>query len=202
MISPQEVMFKEAYVILQNAKKITNELDQIIDLVYQNAKNNKHLIITGIGKNSDISKKLSATYSSMGIPTFYLDAYNALHGDLGMVLKDQILIGYSKSGNTPELNHTFEACGKKGAFLISITCCKDSHLGKITKKYHGIDLTLDCEFEADENNLAPTCSSSLFLVIGDAIGCCASSKLNFTRHDFLDRHPAGSLGKALKKEFE
>ena len=143
---------------------------------------------------------MAATFSSIGIPTFYLDSYNALHGDLGMVIKDQVVMAFSKSGKTQELLTTFEACGIKGAKLISITCNPTSSLGIITKKYNGYDIALPCEFEADENNLAPTCSSTLFLAVGDSIGCCVSSELKLTREDFLKNHPAGSLGSMLQHE--
>lgn len=199
---PQEILFKEAYVILQTAKNMPNEINSVIDLVVENAGKNKHIIITGVGKNADIAEKMASTYSSIGIPSFYLDAYEALHGDLGMVVKDQLVIAYSKSGNTEELSSAFIACGKKGAKLVSITCNKDSDLGKISTKYNGIDVVLDCEFEADEHNLAPTCSSTLFLAIGDSIGCTASWKLKFSKEDFLTNHPGGSLGSMLKKELE
>ncbi len=200
MTSIQEVMFKEAYIIIQNAKKITNELDPVVDLIVNSVKQDHHIILTGIGKNSDICKKMAATYCSIGIPAFYLDSYHALHGDLGVILPNRVVISFSKSGNTPELVHTFEAAGKIGAKLVSITCNPNSEVGKTTKKYNGTDIVLDCEFEVDALNTAPTASSTLFLTIGDAIGCVASEKLGFTKEDFLLRHPAGSLGSSLKKE--
>lgn len=199
IVSPQEVLFKEAYCILQVAKNLTNELDPIIDIIYNNVIDNKHTIITGIGKNSDIACKMAATYSSIGIPSFYLDAYKALHGDLGVVLPNSIVIGLSKSGNTEELNYTFEACGQRGAKLVSLTCNKESSLGKITNKFNGIDVSFVCEGEADEHNLAPTSSSTLFLAIGDAIGCSVSSRLNWSKDQFLINHPAGSLGRQLRQ---
>jgi arabinose-5-phosphate isomerase len=200
IISPQEVLFKEAHCILQVAKNLGNELDPIIELIYNNVIDGKHTIITGIGKNSDIACKMAATYSSIGIPAFYLDAYKALHGDLGVVLPGSVIVGLSKSGNTEELNYTFEACGKRGAKLISLTCNKESSLGKITKRFEGIDVAFVCEGEADEHNLAPTSSSTLFLAIGDAIGCSVSSRLLWSREQFLMNHPAGSLGKQLRQE--
>lgn len=197
---PQEVLFKEAYVILQAAKSISNELDPVIDCIVANKVKGFHLILSGAGKNANIAQKAADTFSSMDIPSFYLDAYSALHGDIGVVLKDQLIIGLSKSGNTEELNVAFDIAGKKGAKLVGITCNKEAGLGKICKKYNGIEVYVPCEFEADALNVAPTCSSTLLLSICDAIGCVAAEKLGLTKEKFLENHPAGSLGTQLRKE--
>jgi arabinose-5-phosphate isomerase len=197
---PNEVLFREAYAILQAAKTITNELDTVINLIVENVRSQRYIILTGIGKNASIAQKVSSTYSSIGIPSFYLDGFSALHGDLGMIVKNQLIIGFSKSGNTKELTQTFDACGTKGAMLVSITTNHNSTLGYMATKYNGINIVLPFDNEADEHGLAPTSSSTLFIAIGDAIGCTASSKLNFTKEQFLSNHPNGSLGEKLKKD--
>lgn len=199
-ITLEEVLFKEAFIIAKAAKQLDKKLYNVVDLIVKNIDSNLHVIITGVGKNSDISKKIAATYSSIGIPSIYLDSYNALHGDLGCIIKNQVIIGLSKSGETFELLKTFEACGEKGCKLVSITCKEESSLGKIAEKYSGHNIVVSCEFEADKNNLAPTCSSTLLLALGDAIGIVCSERIGLTKEKFLENHPAGSLGKQLKNE--
>lgn len=199
---PQEVMFKEAYVISQVAKKLGNSLDETINIITQNVKNNQNLLITGIGKNSYIAKKLASTYSSIGIPSYYFDCYNALHGDLGLIRSDQLIMTFSKSGKTEELLHTIELCGKRGAKIININCNENAPINKIVSKYNGINISVECELEADYNNLAPTASSTLFLSLGDAVGCCVSANIDFDKPRFLQNHPGGTLGETLRHLLE
>lgn len=197
---PEEVMMKEAYVIIQAAKCLSDKLDGVIDLVIGSAQSNKHLIVCGLGKNRMICEKAAATFASMGIPAIYLDPCEALHGSLGMIVADQLIIGISKSGNTPEVIATFDAAGKIGVKLVSITCSESSLLGNICKQYGGSNIYIPCELEADYNNIVPTCSSAVLTAVIDAIGCVASQKLGFTKQQFLDRHPGGTLGNNLKSE--
>lgn len=196
----EEALFKEAFVILQNAKALPKEINDVVELVVESAKVGRYVVNTGIGKNELIAQKAAATYNSLSIPSFFLDAYCSLHGDLGMITPGQLIIAYSKSGSTPELLSTFEACGKRNTKLVSITCTNDSALGKIAKSYNGLDIVLSCEFEADKLNVAPTCSSTLFIAIADAIGCAAAFRLGLTKEQFLANHPNGSLGNQLREE--
>lgn len=189
----QEVLFKEAHTIIKAAKTITTQVEPIIEKILDT---DKHIAITGIGKNADIAKKIAATWSSLGIPSFYIDAYHALHGDLGMLKPGQVLIGLSRSGNTKELLAMFDHAGKLGVYICGLTCNKQSKLFEVIKKFDGYSLYIPCDFEADELNLAPTCSSTVLLAVGDSIGVVASSRLTpkFTIQTFHNLHPEGSLG--------
>jgi arabinose-5-phosphate isomerase len=199
-MKPQEVLLKEAFVLIQAAKYLTNELDPVIDLIVENKLAGRHLIISGVGKNRACSEKMAASLSSLGIPSFFLCSYEMLHGSLGSIIKDQVMIGLSKSGETQEILQAFDAAGRFGAKLISIVCKNNSSLGKIVKSYNGLDIYVPCQEESDLHNLAPTSSSTLLMAIGDAIGCVASEKLKFSKEDFLRCHPQGSLGKQLRSE--
>jgi arabinose-5-phosphate isomerase len=200
MLSLNEIMMKEAFVILQNAKSITNELDPVIDLVVENVKQKRWIGLTGIGKNEIIAIKSSATYNSLSIPSFFIDAATALHGDIGCVNKDQLIIAYSKSGNSIEVVNTLEECGRREAKIVCITCSKSNKMSELAEKYNGIHIGLSCDMEADFLDLVPSASSTLFIAVADAIGICAAEKLGLTKEKFHLNHPAGSLGQKLEEE--
>jgi arabinose-5-phosphate isomerase len=200
MTSVNEVMMKEAFVILQNAKSITNEFEPVIDLVIQSAKDNNIIFVGGVGKNRIIGEKMAATLTSLSIRTVYFSAFEIPHGDLGLILKNQVVIVFSKSGNTAELLEAFNQCGERGAKLVAITCNKENKLKELTDKYDGIHIGLSCELEADKFSIVPSCSSTLFISVADAIGIAASDRLNLTKEQFYANHKGGSLGARLKKE--
>lgn len=197
---PSEIMMKEAFTILQNAKSITNEFDPVIDLVVQSAKNNNIIFVGGIGKNRIIGEKMAATLTSLSIRTVYFSAFEFPHGDAGLILPGQLVIVFSKSGSTNELVDAFDQCGKRGAKLVAITCKKENELSILVNKYNGIHIGLTCEMEADEFEIVPSCSSTLFISIADAIGICASHRLGLTKEQFYQNHQGGQLGKQLKQE--
>ncbi|MCK5401904.1 MAG: KpsF/GutQ family sugar-phosphate isomerase [Flavobacteriaceae bacterium] len=151
------------------------------------------VIITGIGKSAIIANKIVATLNSTGTPAIFMHAADAIHGDLGLILKDDVVICISKSGNTPEIKVLVPLIKNGPNKMIAITGNKDSFLGQQA------DFVLNTfvEKEACPNNLAPTTSTTAQLVIGDALAVCLLELRGFSSKDFAKYHPGGSLGKKL-----
>ena len=151
------------------------------------------VIITGIGKSAIIAQKIVATLNSTGTPSMFLHASEAVHGDLGMLLKDDIIICISKSGNSPEIKVLVPLLKRFGNTLIGMTADLNSFLGK--ESHHVLHAHVDAE--ACPNNLAPTNSTTAQLVLGDALAVCLMEMRNFKSEDFAIYHPGGALGKKL-----
>lgn len=151
------------------------------------------LVVTGIGKSALIAQKIVATLNSTGTPSMFLHAAEAVHGDLGMVQPEDIIICISKSGNSPEIKVLAPLLKRFGNTLIGMTADKNSYLGK---ESHYI-LHAYVESEACPNNLAPTNSTTAQLVLGDALAVCLMEMRNFKSEDFAVYHPGGALGKKL-----
>ena len=151
------------------------------------------LVVTGIGKSALIAQKIVATLNSTGTPSMFLHAAEAVHGDLGMVQPEDIVICISKSGNSPEIKVLAPLLKRFGNTLIGMTADKNSFLGK---ESHYI-LHAYVESEACPNNLAPTNSTTAQLVLGDALAVCLMEMRNFKSEDFAVYHPGGALGKKL-----
>lgn len=197
-MTPQDKILSVAKeTILTEAKAIAN-LEQLLDQNFAQAVeaiyNSKgRVIITGIGKSAVIATKIVATLNSTGTPAVFMHAADAIHGDLGTILKDDVVICISKSGNTPEIKVLVPLIKNFGNTLISITGNPDSFLGQQA------DYTLNSyvEKEACPNNLAPTTSTTAQLVLGDALAVCLLKLRNFSSTDFAKYHPGGALGKKL-----
>ncbi|TVZ25549.1 arabinose-5-phosphate isomerase [Gillisia sp. Hel_I_86] len=179
------------------AKAIAN-LENLIDKDFSNAVeciyNSKgRVIITGIGKSAIIANKIVATLNSTGTPAVFMHAADAIHGDLGTILTDDVVICISKSGNTPEIKVLVPLIKNFHNKLIAITGNKDSFLGVQA------DFVLNAyvEMEACPNNLAPTTSTTAQLVLGDALAVCLLNLRGFSSKDFAKYHPGGALGKKL-----
>jgi len=157
---------------------------------------NGRIIIVGVGKSGLIGKKIAATFASTGTPSFFVHSTEAVHGDLGMICHDDIVIAISNSGETQEVLDVLYSIRQIGAQIIAVTSHKDSTLGRES------DLVIEAPVkqEADELNLAPTNSSTATLVIGDAIALTVSRKKGFSKSDFGKFHTGGSLGKELVKD--
>lgn len=168
-------------------------LDKVISLIKECK---GKVVFVGVGKSGHICKKLAATFASTGTPSFFVHGTEACHGDLGMIESKDIVILMSNSGSTKEVVQNIEPIRKIGATIIGFTSKSESPLAKNSD----YQIIYKCNKEADELNLAPTVSSTLALVLGDAIACSLSSSKNFTRMDFFKFHPNGALGEALKKE--
>lgn len=151
------------------------------------------LVVTGIGKSALIAQKIVATLNSTGTPSMFLHAAEAVHGDLGMVQLEDIIICISKSGNSPEIKVLAPLLKRFGNTLIGMTADKNSFLGK--ESHHILHAYV--EGEACPNNLAPTNSTTAQLVLGDAVAVCLMEMRNFKTEDFAIYHPGGALGKKL-----
>ena len=175
-------------------KNIVNFLDdsfaEAVELIL---KSNGRVIITGIGKSAIIASKIVATLNSTGTPSIFMHAADAIHGDLGLVQKKDIIICISKSGNTPEIKVLVPLLKRAGNPLIAITGNKNSFLGEES------DFVFNSyvDKEVCPNNLAPTTSTTAQLVIGDALAVCLLQMRDFSSDDFAKYHPGGALGKKL-----
>ena len=151
------------------------------------------VIVTGIGKSANIATKIVATFNSTGTPAIFMHAADAIHGDLGTIQNNDVVICISKSGNTPEIKVLVPLIQNYGNKIIAITGNKDSYLGS------NADFTLNTfvEKEACPNNLAPTTSTTAQLVMGDALAVCLLKLKGFSSQDFAKYHPGGALGKRL-----
>ena len=183
--------------ILEESKAIAN-LINFLDSDFENAikfiLNSKgRVIVTGIGKSANIATKIVATFNSTGTPAIFMHAADAIHGDLGNILKDDVVICISKSGNTPEIKVLVPLIKNSNNKIIAITGNKDSFLGKQA------DFVLNTfvEKEACPNNLAPTSSTTAQLVMGDALAVALLEMKEFDSKDFAKYHPGGALGKKL-----
>ncbi|MEE9409059.1 MAG: KpsF/GutQ family sugar-phosphate isomerase [Polaribacter sp.] len=183
--------------ILTESNAIAN-LANLIDENFENAVkfilNSKgRVIVTGIGKSANIATKIVATFNSTGTPAIFMHAADAIHGDLGNVQKDDVVICISKSGNTPEIKVLVPLIKNYGNKIIAITGNIDSFLGKNAD----FPLNTFIEKEACPNNLAPTTSTTAQLVMGDALAVCLLELNEFSSKDFAKYHPGGALGKRL-----
>ena len=151
------------------------------------------LIVTGIGKSAIIAQKMVATFNSTGTPSLFLHASEAIHGDLGMLQSEDVVICISKSGNSPEIKILVPLLKRFGNKLIAITGNMTSFLAK--ESHYVLNTTVDAE--SCPNNLAPTNSTTAQLVMGDALAVCLMELRGFTSVDFAKYHPGGSLGKKL-----
>lgn len=191
--------------IIDTAKKaITTEVDAIAKLVdfidedFAKAvevilQSQGRVIVTGVGKSAIIATKIVATLNSTGTPAIFMHAADAIHGDLGTIQQDDVVICLSKSGNTPEIKVLIPLLKNGGNTLIAITANHQSFLGKQA------DYVLNAyvEKEACPNNLAPTTSTTAQLVVGDALAICLLELRGFGKEDFAKYHPGGALGKKL-----
>lgn len=169
---------------------IQSDFIQAIEIILQSS---GRVVLTGIGKSAIIAQKISATLNSTGQPALFMHAADAIHGDLGMIQKDDIIIAISKSGNTPEIKALAPLLKQFGNTLVAIVGNLNSELAKMADLV--IDTTIDKE--ACPNNLAPTTSTTAQLIIGDAIAVALLQLRNFTGQDFSKYHPGGALGKKL-----
>lgn len=180
----------ESKSIAKLADLLTDDFLKAVELIF-NSKG--RLVVTGIGKSAIIAQKIVASMNSTGTPSLFLHASEAIHGDLGMVQPDDVVICISKSGNSPEIKVLVPILKHFGNSLIAITGNTTSFLAK------GADFILDTTIESEScpNNLAPTNSTTAQLVMGDALTVCLMELRKFNAQDFAKYHPGGALGKKL-----
>lgn len=180
----------EAEAISNLTELLTKDFSEAVELIYSSK---GRVIITGIGKSAIIANKIVATLNSTGTPAVFMHAADAIHGDLGLILKDDVVICISKSGNTPEIKVLVPLIKNAKNPMIAITGNSESFLGQQA------DYVLNAyvEQEACPNNLAPTTSTTAQLVLGDALAVCLLHLRGFSSKDFAKYHPGGALGKKL-----
>ena len=188
--SAKETIKLEGEAILNLANFINEDFVNATNLIYNS---NGRVIITGIGKSAIIATKIVATLNSTGTPAVFMHAADAIHGDLGLILEDDVVICISKSGNTPEIKVLVPLIKNANNKMIAITGNKSSFLGQQADYV----LNTFVEKEACPNNLAPTTSTTAQLVLGDALAVSLLELRGFTSRDFAKYHPGGALGKKL-----
>ena len=186
----KETILLESKAIANLAKLLDENFEKAVNFILNS---NGRVIVTGIGKSANIATKIVATFNSTGTPAIFMHAADAIHGDLGNVQKNDIVICLSKSGNTPEIKVLVPLIKNYGNKIIAITGNVDSFLGKNAD----FPLNTFVEKEACPNNLAPTSSTTAQLVMGDALAVCLQDLRGFTQKDFAKYHPGGALGKRL-----
>jgi len=190
LIRAKEIIKEEMITLKKASNSLDENFERAINLIY---KCKGKLVITGLGKSGHIGKKLAATFSSTGTPSFFVHAAEALHGDLGMITKDDIVLAISNSGDTRELLEMVPSLRIIGVKIISMTGNKESSLAKASD----VHIEIKVEREADHLNLAPTSSSTAALAVGDAMAVILSEMKVFKEENFAVFHPGGSLGKKL-----
>ncbi|MCL5986852.1 MAG: SIS domain-containing protein [Actinobacteria bacterium] len=179
---------------LSEAQKLLDRLDDSFVLAVEKIISIKgKVIITGVGKSGHIGSKIAATLASTGTPSFFMHADEALHGDSGMVEKDDIVIAISNSGETKEVLALYPTLKEVGCFVISITSNPKSTMAKNSD----LHLCIGSIIEADHLGLAPTTSSTVTLILGDALAISLSRLRGFNKDNFALFHPGGALGKSL-----
>ncbi len=189
----KNVIQDEINALKKIKSSIGNSFNKIVKTIL-NCKNGK-IIISGVGKSGIISRKWAATFSSIGIPSFFLDASNASHGDMGQITLNDIVILISLSGQSEELKNIIQYTSRnKNITLIGITSRKNS----ILYKNSDIKFLMPSVKEADQGNIVPTSSTTVQLALGDAIAISCMRSNNFGKLDFKKFHPGGSLSIKLK----
>lgn len=186
----EKALINEADAVRNLANLIDADFENCVKEIYRLS---GRVVVTGIGKSAIIANKIVATLNSTGTPSLFMHAADAIHGDLGMVQKEDIVICISKSGNTPEIKVLVPLLKRTGAKLIGLVSKMDSYLA--TQSDFVLNATIG--EEACPNNLAPTTSTTAHLALGDALAVCLLELRGFGSKDFAKYHPGGSLGKQL-----
>jgi arabinose-5-phosphate isomerase len=184
----QEVMQLEANSIQAAAKRLDNTFNQAVNLVLACE---GRIIVSGMGKSGQIGRKITATFASLGTPSAFVHPAEALHGDLGMIRPQDLVMMLSNSGETEELLRLLWFLESQGNNSIVITGKPESTLGR----HCSVALDGSIHREACHHNLAPTCSTAVAMAIGDALAVTISSKRDFQPEDFARFHPSGALGR-------
>jgi arabinose-5-phosphate isomerase len=186
----KDVLELEAKELIEASKRLDSEIEKATKLI---AKLKGKLIVTGVGKSGLIGAKIAATFASTGTSSFFIHPTEALHGDLGMIGKDDAVLAISYSGESEELIKILPHIKRFDIPLIAMARSKDTSLGR----YGDIFLSIKVDKEACPLNAAPTTSTTLTLAMGDALAVCLMRERGFKKEDFASFHPGGSLGKRL-----
>ena len=184
------VLKTEANELTRNAEILDGEFEKAVEVLY---KTKGKVVVTGVGKSGHVGAKIAATLASTGTPSFFMHPTEAMHGDLGMIGKDDTLLAISFSGESEELTKILPYVQRFGVPIVAMARDKFSTLGKFSDAF----VKLDISKEACPLDAAPTSSTTLTLALGDALAVCLMEKRGFKKEDFANFHPGGSLGKRL-----
>ena len=187
----KEVLKTEAESILQLIGKVGDSFARAVDIIYRSK---GRVIITGIGKSGLIGKKIAATLTSTGTQAIFLHPVEGIHGDMGIVTKDDVIIAISNSGETSELNLIISAMREIGTPVIALT----GNLSSTLSRFSDVAIDVGVEREACPFGLAPTSSTTAAMAMGDALAVALIEKMNFQESDFYRFHPGGNLGMRLR----
>jgi arabinose-5-phosphate isomerase len=190
--SAKRVFQVESEAIIGLIERLDARFEKAVDILYSCK---GRAVVTGLGKSGLIGRKVAATFSSMGTPSLFLHAADALHGDLGMLAAGDVLVAISASGETQELIDLIEPVKRLGIPLITLTAFANSPLGAASD----VVLDISVKEEACTLNLAPTSSTAAALAMGDALAVVLAERRDFQEHDFAALHPGGRLGKKLRR---
>jgi arabinose-5-phosphate isomerase len=194
---PADLVRIEAEALEQLAQRLEGPQGQVFELVAElvvtAAESGHRVVLTGIGKSGLIARKIAATLLSTGTAAQFLHPTEALHGDLGLLARGDVLLALSYSGESEELLRLLTVLPRLGVMLVALTGCMDSALAKASA--HVLDVSVDRE--ACNHQLAPTASTTAMLALGDALAIDVSRRLDFQPQDFAELHPGGQLGKRL-----
>lgn len=191
----KEKILAEAEALKKVSEQVDNAYAQAVQAILECK---GRLIITGLGKTGHVGSKLAATFASLGTPAFFVHSCESLHGDMGMITKDDVVIMISNSGKSKEILNMLPSLKIIGPKTISITKSKDNPLSLGTD----IAIMVDAGPEIDSLGLAPTSSSTAALAVGDALAAVVCEIKEFKRDDFALSHPGGALGQQLLKEYQ
>ena len=184
------VLKTEANELTRNAEILDGEFEKAVEILYQTK---GKVVVTGVGKSGHVGAKIAATLASTGTPSFFMHPTEAMHGDLGMIGKDDTMLAISFSGESEELTKILPHVQRFGVPIVAMARDKFSTLGKFSDAF----VKLDVSKEACPLDAAPTSSTTLTLALGDALAVCLMEKRGFKKEDFANFHPGGSLGKRL-----
>jgi arabinose-5-phosphate isomerase len=186
----RDVLINESRAIHDLSNFIDDNFEACVQEIYSSK---GRVVITGVGKSAIIANKIVATLNSTGTPALFMHAADAIHGDLGMIQQDDIVICISKSGNTPEIKVLVPLLKRRGSKLVALVSNTNSYLSQQA------DFVLNATIaeEACPHNLAPTTSTTAHMALGDALAVCLLELRDFTSRDFAEYHPGGALGKQL-----
>lgn len=188
----RRVLRIEAAAVADLAGRIGCEFEKAVDILYACK---GRVVVTGLGKSGLIGRKVAATFSSTGTPSLFMHAAEALHGDLGVLADGDAMVAISASGETDELLEVLEAVKRLGIPLVTLTGCPNSTLAKESD----VVLDISVQEEACSLKLAPTSSTTAALAMGDALAVVLAERRDFQEDDFAALHPAGRLGKKLRR---
>lgn len=186
----QKTIAHQSAAIEELNSQLTEAFADAVQCIYESE---GRVIVSGIGKSAIIASKIVATFNSTGTPAIFMHAADAIHGDLGIIQQDDVVVCISKSGNTPEIKMLVPLIKQGGNKLIGMT----GNLGSFLGEQSDFLLNTSVEKEACPNNLAPTTSTTAQLVMGDALAICLLDLRGFSEEDFAKFHPGGTLGKKL-----